>query len=88
MGEENYSTHSWFNGQIGERELGAPSVASASFHLGTSVFDGPMAYWNRDHNHIHRAEEHLVRTSYESRTGKVIPLYTHLPAENALTCAR
>lgn len=61
MGEENYSTHSWFNGQIGKRELGAPSVASASFHLGTSVFDGLMAYWNRDHYYIHRAEEHLVR---------------------------
>ncbi len=55
------STYSWGNGQIKEREKGAPSVASISFHLGTGVFDGMMAYWNRDHYYIHRAEEHLVR---------------------------
>lgn len=55
------STHSWFNGAIGERELGAPSVASINFHLGTSVFDGLMAYWNDDHYYIHRGEEHLER---------------------------
>ncbi len=55
------STYSWSNGDIKEREKGAPSVASISFHLGTGVFDGMMAYWNRDHYYIHRAEEHLVR---------------------------
>jgi branched-chain amino acid aminotransferase len=55
------SAHCWHNGQILEREEGAPSVASISFHLGTSVFDGLMAYWNRDHFYLHRAEEHLVR---------------------------
>jgi branched-chain amino acid aminotransferase len=55
------STHSWCNGEIKEREKGAPSVASISFHLGTGVFDGLMAYWNRDHYYIHRAEEHLHR---------------------------
>ena len=55
------STHSWCNGVIRDREKGAPSVASISFHLGTSVFDGMMAYWNRDHYYIHRAEEHLHR---------------------------
>jgi branched-chain amino acid aminotransferase len=55
------STYSWCNGEIREREKGAPSVASISFHLGTGVFDGMMAYWNRDHYYIHRAEEHLVR---------------------------
>jgi branched-chain amino acid aminotransferase len=55
------STYSWCNGEIREREEGAPSVASISFHLGTGVFDGMMAYWNRDHYYIHRAEEHLVR---------------------------
>jgi branched-chain amino acid aminotransferase len=60
-GEEKYSKYSWWNGQITNREAGAPSVASASFHLGTSVFDGLMAYWNCDHYYIHRAEEHLVR---------------------------
>ena len=55
------STYSWCNGEIKEREQGAPSIASISFHLGTGVFDGMMAYWNRDHFYIHRAEEHLVR---------------------------
>ena len=56
-----YSRHAWYNGEIVNREQGAPSVASASFHLGTSVFDGIMAYWNRDHYYIHRGEEHLAR---------------------------
>jgi len=55
------STHSWFNGEIVEREAGAPSVASVSFHLGTGVFDGLMAYWNQDHYYLHCAEEHLLR---------------------------
>jgi branched-chain amino acid aminotransferase len=55
------STYAWCNGEIREREGGAPSVASISFHLGTGVFDGMMAYWNLDHYYIHRAEEHLVR---------------------------
>jgi branched-chain amino acid aminotransferase len=55
------STHCWSNGQIKEREKGAPSVASISFHLGTGVFDGMMAYWNHDHYYLHRAEEHLIR---------------------------
>jgi branched-chain amino acid aminotransferase len=55
------SAVSWSNGVIREREKGAPSVASISFHLGTGVFDGMIAYWNDDHFYIHRAEEHLVR---------------------------
>jgi branched-chain amino acid aminotransferase len=55
------SRFAWHNGQIKEREDGAPSVASISFHLGTGVFDGMMAYWNRDHYYIHRGEDHLVR---------------------------
>jgi branched-chain amino acid aminotransferase len=55
------SAHSWCNGLIKEREEGAPSVASISFHLGTGVFDGMMAYWNRDHYQIFRGEDHLVR---------------------------
>jgi branched-chain amino acid aminotransferase len=55
------STYSWCNGEIREREKGAPSVASISFHLGTGVFDGMMAYWNRDHYYIHRGEEHMAR---------------------------
>ncbi len=55
------SQHAWFNGKITAREVSAPSVASNSFHLGTGVFDGLMAYWNRDHYYIHRGEEHLAR---------------------------
>lgn len=55
------STHCWSNGQIKAREQGAPSVASISFHLGTGVFDGIMAYWNHDHYYVHRVEEHLIR---------------------------
>lgn len=55
------SAHCWHNGVVVDREKGAPSVASISFHLGTGVFDGLMAYWNRDHYYLHRAEEHLVR---------------------------
>ena len=61
------SVHSWCNGQIKSREEGAPSVASISFHLGTGVFDGIMAYWNRDHYYLHRAEEHLSSISSRSR---------------------
>jgi branched-chain amino acid aminotransferase len=71
---DKYSRSSWFNGQIGDREEGAPSVASVSFHLGTSVFDGMMAYWNRDHYHLHRAEAHLVRfREGAKRMGLVLP---------------
>lgn len=55
------SKYCWYNGDLHDREDGAPSIASISFHLGTGVFDGIMAYWNRDHYYIHRAEDHLVR---------------------------
>ena len=55
------SAFAWSNGSIRPREEGAPSVASISFHLGTGVFDGMMAYWNRDHYYLHRGEQHLVR---------------------------
>ena len=55
------SKYCWSNGEIKEREASAPSVASISFHLGTGVFDGMMAYWNRDHYYLHRGEEHLLR---------------------------
>jgi branched-chain amino acid aminotransferase len=55
------SAHCWHNGEIRDREGGAPSVASISFHLGTGVFDGMMAYWNGDHYHVLRAEEHVHR---------------------------
>jgi branched-chain amino acid aminotransferase len=68
------STHAWCNGEIKARECGAPSVASISFHLGTGVFDGMMAYWNQDHYYIHRVEDHLVRFRQgAARMGLCIP---------------
>src|ERR1044072_8005599 len=68
------SAHCWHNGQIVDREEGAPSVASISFHLGTGVFDGIMAYWNGDHYYLHRAEEHLHRFRQGSACmGLVVP---------------
>ena len=51
----------WVDGELVPREQGAPSVASSTFHMGTGVFDGIMAYWNDDHYHLHRVREHLVR---------------------------
>ncbi|HEV7773019.1 MAG TPA: aminotransferase class IV [Conexibacter sp.] len=51
----------WVDGALIPREQGAPSLASSTFHMGTGVFDGIMAYWNEDHYHLHRVEEHLER---------------------------
>jgi len=51
----------WHNGRLVQREQAAPSVASHSLHLGIGVFDGMMAYWNRDHYYIHRQTAHLER---------------------------
>lgn len=51
----------WVDGELVPREQGAPSLASSTFHMGTGVFDGLMAYWNEDHYHLHRVEEHLER---------------------------
>lgn len=68
------SEFAWSNGAITPRESGAPSVASISFHLGTGVFDGLMAYWNRDHYYIHRGEQHMVRfREGAARMGMPIP---------------
>jgi branched-chain amino acid aminotransferase len=55
------STHAWYNGELTALEAGAPSIASITFHLGTGVFDGLMAYWNNDRYLLHCAEDHLVR---------------------------
>lgn len=55
------SAHAWVDGRVVAREAAAPSVASSSFHMGTGVFDGLMAYWNDDHWHLHLASEHLKR---------------------------
>jgi len=68
------SAHAWHNGGIVQREASAPSVASISFHLGTGVFDGMMAYWNRDHYYLHRGEEHLVRFRHgAAKMGLLVP---------------
>lgn len=55
------SDQAWVDGQVVAREVAAPSVASSSFHMGTGVFDGLMAYWNEDHWHLHLADQHLER---------------------------
>src|SRR5690349_13617551 len=55
------SEYAWFNGGIVESGKADPSVASNTLHLGIAVFDGIMAYWNRDHWYVHRGEEHLRR---------------------------
>src|SRR5690348_13587175 len=68
------SQYAWFNGDIATRESGAPSIASISFHLGTGVFDGLIAYRNEDHYYPHRLEEHLVRfRAGAARMGLEIP---------------
>jgi branched-subunit amino acid aminotransferase/4-amino-4-deoxychorismate lyase len=51
----------WVDGALVPREQGAPSLASSTFHMGTGVFDGLMAYWNEDHYVLHRVREHLER---------------------------
>lgn len=51
----------WVDGELVPREQGAPSLASSTFHMGTGVFDGLMAYWNDDHFQLHRVAEHLER---------------------------
>ena len=51
----------WVDGELVPREQGAPSLASSTFHMGTGVFDGLMAYWNGDHHLLHRVDEHLMR---------------------------
>jgi branched-chain amino acid aminotransferase len=53
--------HCWHNGQIVEIGAASPSVASFSLHTGTGVFDGLMAYWNRDHYYLHEGEAHFER---------------------------
>jgi len=51
----------WVDGALVPREQGAPSLASSTFHMGTGVFDGIMAYWNDDHYRLHRGRAHLER---------------------------
>lgn len=56
----------WHNGKIVEREQAAPSIASHSLHLGIGVFDGIMAYWNRDRYYIHRVDAHFHRLRHSA----------------------
>lgn len=56
-----FTRHCWHNGRVVERSATSPSVASFSFHTGTGVFDGVMAYWNRDHYYLHEGEAHFER---------------------------
>lgn len=51
----------WLDGRLVPREDAAPSVASSNLHLGTSVFDGLMAYWNGDGHHLHEVAAHAER---------------------------
>jgi branched-chain amino acid aminotransferase len=60
-GMHEVSTVVWLNGEIVERQEASPSISSVSLHLGIGVFDGLMAYWNRDHYYIHKGTEHFVR---------------------------
>lgn len=51
----------WLNGEIRNSSEASPSIASVNVNLGTSVFDGMVAYWNRDHYYLHELEAHLSR---------------------------
>jgi branched-chain amino acid aminotransferase len=51
----------WLDGLIVHRRVADPSVASSTFHMGTGVFDGLMAYWNTDHWHLHAVAQHFER---------------------------
>jgi branched-chain amino acid aminotransferase len=53
--------HVWLNGRLAPRHSAGPSVASSTFHMGSGVFDGFMAYRNGDHWHLHLARAHLDR---------------------------
>jgi branched-chain amino acid aminotransferase len=55
------SEHAWFNGMVMDTAKADPSIASNTLHLGIAVFEGVMAYWNRDHWYVHRRAEHLRR---------------------------
>ena len=53
--------HVWLNGEIRDAHDASPSIASISLNIGTGVFDGMIAYWNDDHYHVFRAQDHLER---------------------------
>lgn len=55
------SDRAWFNGGIVPTGEADPSIASNTLHLGISVFEGIMAYWNGDHWNVHCRTDHLRR---------------------------
>jgi branched-chain amino acid aminotransferase len=55
------TSNTWLNGHLRPSAVAGPSIGSISLHIGTGVFDGIMAYWNRDHYYLHRVQEHLER---------------------------
>jgi branched-chain amino acid aminotransferase len=61
------SDYCWLNGRIQPTDDASPSIASNTLHLGVSVFDGVMAYWNDGHWYLHRLDEHLHRLDGGSR---------------------
>ncbi|WP_114946859.1 aminotransferase class IV [Microvirga calopogonii] len=64
----------WHNDAIVRSEKVSPSVASISFHMGTGVFDGLMAYWNGDHHYLHEPAAHLERlVSGAQQMGMTVP---------------
>jgi branched-chain amino acid aminotransferase len=57
----NVSAEAWLDGDLVPLERAGPSVASSTFHMGSGVFDGLMAYWNHDHWHLHLGSRHFER---------------------------
>src|ERR1051326_6719505 len=53
--------HVWLNGEIRDARDASPSIASISLNIGTRVFDGMIAYGNKDHYNVFRAHHHLER---------------------------
>lgn len=51
----------WHNGQYLNVTDVSPSIASISFHMGTGVFDGMMAYWTDGGHHVFKGEDHFKR---------------------------
>jgi len=55
------TSEAWLDGLVVPTPSASPSVASSTFHMGSGVFDGLMAYRNGDHWHLHLARPHLER---------------------------
>lgn len=51
----------WLNGELVAHDKPVVSIASPSLHYGIGIFDGIMAYRNKDHYYIHYGHEHISR---------------------------